>query len=354
MSGAILFDWADSSEPEASRHTSRSARVAVADAVPDGPDGPGGDDEDDDQHDDNDKGGGGGDDDDDDDDDDGGAVSYDCDDGAADEAWKNSMMSLAPVPAIPDGSHTHAGQPYLAAISTLADTTISVPTTPLPPALTTCEAVQPSSSPPSNGDAALSNGQAAVRDDQEGAQPLFFFTAAGGGRYASSSPPSSPPPSPPSRRRRGEVQRRAWLLPLLGVSACEVVILCLFATAFTITPGVDGFPFPWSMPAVAAALGYIALGTPSIVARRSWGPGIPSPLLNGCFGSFLPAYIGRLSYPLYLWHWPIFVGCRWTVGLNVSRLVLPVPADRLVGRHSSPSRDPPTLTARSHRPVPPG
>ena len=38
------------------------------------------------------------------------------------------------------------------------------------------------------------------------------------------------------------------------------------------------------------------------------------PLLNSAVGR--AAYVGRLSYPLYLWHWQVLVLCKWTVGLN--------------------------------------
>lgn len=57
--------------------------------------------------------------------------------------------------------------------------------------------------------------------------------------------------------------------------------------------------------AVAGALAVIAL----VTARPNDWPGRLA-------ARSLPQAIGRLSYSLYLWHWPTFVLFRWTVGLD--------------------------------------
>ena len=131
----------------------------------------------------------------------------------------------------------------------------------------------------------------------------------------------------------------AWLrctLPILQLVACV-----LFSIAFTLTPTHD-FPLPWSLLAVAATLLFIALGSvrthtyasvtirgesatprrrhnraslpPASSQPRAEANGTQMPLLNSAVGR--AAYVGRLSYPLYLWHWPVLVLCKWTVGLN--------------------------------------
>jgi len=63
------------------------------------------------------------------------------------------------------------------------------------------------------------------------------------------------------------------------------------------------FPFPWAIAAVLGSLGIIDLVTRSgrMNAALSWEPVV---------------WIGKISYSLYLWHWPVFVLFRWTVGLD--------------------------------------
>ncbi len=89
----------------------------------------------------------------------------------------------------------------------------------------------------------------------------------------------------------GEVA--AWLfLALLGWG--------LFASA------VGQFPFPGAIIPIIATLGVLAglhvAGAKSILARG--------------LGSRIPVYLGRRSYSLYLWHWPVYVVMRWTCGLD--------------------------------------
>ncbi|MPQ85782.1 acyltransferase [Pseudomonas sp. MAFF 730085] len=69
------------------------------------------------------------------------------------------------------------------------------------------------------------------------------------------------------------------------------------------------FPFPWAMLTVAGSLSMIA----GIVLQADSAPGMLQRLLQHP----LATYIGRLSYSLYLWHWPVAVFLRWTTGLEL-------------------------------------
>lgn len=116
--------------------------------------------------------------------------------------------------------------------------------------------------------------------------------------------------------------RRTWLRhastgtigSLLLRAGLELLVLGCLAAALGWTR-IDSFlPVPHSIPAVAAAVLFIAIGT---LPPRRWACGLPSPLLNALASQRGVEYIGRISYPLYLVHWPVFVGFRWTpLGLD--------------------------------------
>ncbi len=78
------------------------------------------------------------------------------------------------------------------------------------------------------------------------------------------------------------------------------------------------FPFPWALATVLGSALMIAA-----VVLQADGPLSP---LQRLLQSPLATYIGRLSYSLYLWHWPVSVFLRWTTGLEhlAAQLLYPV------------------------------
>jgi peptidoglycan/LPS O-acetylase OafA/YrhL len=66
------------------------------------------------------------------------------------------------------------------------------------------------------------------------------------------------------------------------------------------------FPFPGSL--------WVVLGTLGLLGFLH-GRSRATPLIKVL--EFAPVrFLGRISYSLYLWHWPVFVFFRWTVGLD--------------------------------------
>lgn len=65
------------------------------------------------------------------------------------------------------------------------------------------------------------------------------------------------------------------------------------------------FPFPWALAPVVATAGLIA----AVVSARSGD-------LAEAFAAGPLVFLGKLSYSLYLWHWPVIVLFRWTVGIE--------------------------------------
>ena len=108
----------------------------------------------------------------------------------------------------------------------------------------------------------------------------------------------------------GEVA--AWLfLGLLGWGLVDSVVV--------------QFPLPGAVIPIVATLGVLAglhvAGLKSILARA--------------LGGQIPVYLGRRSYSLYLWHWPVYVVMRWTCGLDsVLAMIAAVTATMLLAEGS--------------------
>ncbi len=104
--------------------------------------------------------------------------------------------------------------------------------------------------------------------------------------------------------------RARWTPWLAGAPRVATVIAAasaaLLAAAF-VEPLRFGFPVPWALLPVLGTLGLIAVAVAS--------PATPVARLLAtapCVGT------GRISYALYLWHWPVYVLMRWTVGLETA------------------------------------
>lgn len=102
-------------------------------------------------------------------------------------------------------------------------------------------------------------------------------------------------------RHRGDTAGDISTLEKFGfVISIAMVVLGLVVSR------ADAFPFPGAILPVIGTVGVIFF-----LHGRELNGSLTAPLTHP-----LTLYIGRLSYSLYLWHWPVFVLFRWTVGLE--------------------------------------
>lgn len=67
------------------------------------------------------------------------------------------------------------------------------------------------------------------------------------------------------------------------------------------------FPWPWVLVPV--------FGTLLLIGGATFGP---HDAIRCALAAPISVWLGKRSYSLYLWHWPVLVGMRWTIGLNNS------------------------------------
>ena len=103
--------------------------------------------------------------------------------------------------------------------------------------------------------------------------------------------------------------QRQWLLPatVFGVwfaGALGVTIVTLSLSG-AVAPN---FPWPGALMPVMGTLLMLC----GVVASRT----VAAPTFRRVTQTRALTYVGRVSYSLYLWHWPVLVLARWTVGLD--------------------------------------
>jgi peptidoglycan/LPS O-acetylase OafA/YrhL len=100
---------------------------------------------------------------------------------------------------------------------------------------------------------------------------------------------------------------KAWLSARKGqVEALGAASVLAILGGLVVSPG-SSFPFPFALAPVAGAAGLILAVTAS-----------PEGLLARGLGARPVTFVGQISYSLYLWHWPVYVLMRWTVGLETA------------------------------------
>jgi hypothetical protein len=90
----------------------------------------------------------------------------------------------------------------------------------------------------------------------------------------------------------------------------------LVTTAFLLAERKH-FPFPWAMVSVAGTLMMLAAVVLKPAASRS--------RLHRVLEWPALVYLGRLSFSLYLWHWPVAVLLRWTLGMELAAVQVAYP-----------------------------
>ncbi len=98
----------------------------------------------------------------------------------------------------------------------------------------------------------------------------------------------------------GMSSRSKWTEPL-AVSGLALILFSLFFLNDRVA-----FPGPWALPAVAGTLFILSTGA----SRAS--------LVHYLLSRRAVVFVGKISYSLYLWHWPVIIFYREAIGPDIS------------------------------------
>lgn len=105
-----------------------------------------------------------------------------------------------------------------------------------------------------------------------------------------------------------QLHSRGILVPKQKISSNLLIIIGMVTvTAGFLLADRGSFPFPWALLPVAGSVLLIS-------GALETDKGIP--FTQKILSSPVLTYIGKISYSLYLWHWPVSVLFRWTFGFE--------------------------------------
>ena len=105
-------------------------------------------------------------------------------------------------------------------------------------------------------------------------------------------------------------------------SAAQLLLQLAAASLLATSAAVGrtaGTVIPWGLLPVGGAVSFLLAGEGALAPPPWWS-------LNAALGLRLPVYVGKLSYPLYLWHWPVIVLWRQASGAGASHELPPLEA----------------------------
>lgn len=97
----------------------------------------------------------------------------------------------------------------------------------------------------------------------------------------------------------------------LGIRMGAWLSLLVVIVGFVVSKS-DHYPFPGAMLPVVGTVGLLGF----LYGRQHAG------LISTILESAPARFIGRISYSLYLWHWPVYVVLRWTTGLEAPMVMV--------------------------------
>jgi len=102
--------------------------------------------------------------------------------------------------------------------------------------------------------------------------------------------------------RRGEAPAHSAISNIVAAAGAWLALAAIGYALATSSP--RAFPYPGALLPIA--------GTIALLGCLHGRDGALQRVLGGA----AITYVGRISYSLYLWHWPVFVLLRWTCGLE--------------------------------------